>query len=254
MIKNPYARRYYAKKRLDPEWVKKKLAESAKWRRENRDKISLSEAMWKARNKEKTKTYNAKTYAKHRKERAVRTKAYREANPELIRARREAYAPIGRAKNREWMRNNPDSIRVREAKKRSKKAGGTLTQAEVKAIREQQGDQCFYCWGPLGNNGRGHIEHKTPLIRDGLHAASNIVIACSPCNHRKWKQTAEEFIEKTASPKTIASKFNILLKQLGGVDGVLDSGLEYTESFLRELDPIFSLVSELKEKLAKEVK
>jgi len=50
--------------------------------------------------------------------------------------------------------------------------------------------QCAYCHTsgiPL------QVEHLTPKSRGGSDRASNLVIACDPCNKRKGSQTAEEF-------------------------------------------------------------
>jgi len=50
--------------------------------------------------------------------------------------------------------------------------------------------KCAYCQAqgiPL------QIEHLTPLSRGGGSSASNLAIACEPCNRRKGNQTASEF-------------------------------------------------------------
>lgn len=48
------------------------------------------------------------------------------------------------------------------------------------------------------SNGRyvkGHIEHKIPLSRGGLHAIENLDISCQSCNCSKNTKTVEEFRE-----------------------------------------------------------
>lgn len=50
--------------------------------------------------------------------------------------------------------------------------------------------KCAYCHAqgiPL------QIEHLIPRSRGGSHRASNLVVACEPCNTRKGNQTASEF-------------------------------------------------------------
>ena len=214
-----------------------------KYRAENRDKILSSKRSWEERNIEKRRELNRASYAKNRKKRLEAIKRYSESHSEQIKKWKNENAAAIAESNRAWRKANPDKCRLLESKRRSKIKAGTATQAEIQDIRNQQGEDCFYCWGPIGNNGRGHIEHKTPLIRDGLHEASNIVISCPACNHRKSRQTDSEFTEKSVSHKTIAKKFSILMQRNP------DSA-----DIIRELLPIWELVSELKEKLAKEVK
>lgn len=53
---------------------------------------------------------------------------------------------------------------------------------------------CAYCGKETPNKLRT-ADHVTPLIRGGAHSASNLVMACAPCNQGKRHRTAEEFLE-----------------------------------------------------------
>ena len=57
-----------------------------------------------------------------------------------------------------------------------------------------------------------------------------------------------------ASPHGLNAEFAIWLRRVDGVKGILKMGPGYAEDIIRELLPMWELVTELKEKLAKEVK
>jgi hypothetical protein len=84
--------------------------------------------------------------------------------------------------------------------------GQKMQRPEIEGIAYQQGDlfgyevreyllekwqrRCAYCGNkdvPL------QIEHIVPKSRGGSDRASNLTLACEPCNVRKGRQTAEEF-------------------------------------------------------------
>ena len=67
---------------------------------------------------------------------------------------------------------------------------GTLAGYELREyLLEKWGRRCAYCKTdvPL------QIEHLTPRARGGSNRASNLTLACEPCNVRKGTQTAAEF-------------------------------------------------------------
>jgi 5-methylcytosine-specific restriction endonuclease McrA len=51
---------------------------------------------------------------------------------------------------------------------------------------------CFYCGDPLTRK-TGTRDHLQPSSRNGTNDASNIVLACKPCNASKGNMTLEEF-------------------------------------------------------------
>lgn len=53
-------------------------------------------------------------------------------------------------------------------------------------------DICFYCEQFVSFNKRT-MDHKIPLIRGGVHSASNLVMACLSCNSSKSFKTDKEF-------------------------------------------------------------
>lgn len=109
----------------------------------------------------------------------------------------KANKPILQSKRREWGETEHGKTLTRAAsiRRKSRKKSATVQGVDeaVKAILTATGIKCFYCSASLTRN-TVHIEHKTPLIRGGLHSADNIVPSCAPCNLRKGTRTAEEFI------------------------------------------------------------
>jgi len=69
-------------------------------------------------------------------------------------------------------------------------AEGTYTVQDVMALYESQHGLCAYCTHPLTVY---DVDHKQPLSRGGSNWASNLCLACVPCNTRKHNQTEAEF-------------------------------------------------------------
>lgn len=175
----------------------KRLLKMKEYRSRNKEKIAVhkNKPVVKARNKETHKAWRASNLAHL----AEKQKAFRLARPDAFKAY-EKKRPVTKerrqkrnAASKQWHRLNPDKRAASYHKRRAViKTEGSLTGQELRVIRLRD-TTCFYCRGPLNNNGRGHIEHLTPLSRGGLHVASNVVIACVACNLKKGTKTAEEF-------------------------------------------------------------
>lgn len=68
-------------------------------------------------------------------------------------------------------------------------------------LKEQDGKVCTYC----GDSNPRHIDHRTPLSRDGKHDLGNLQLICRACNHAKHDMLEEEFL---GWAKNLASKMN----------------------------------------------
>ncbi len=88
---------------------------------------------------------------------------------------------------------NPEKAKQRVSKYKiaACKAGGKCTREDVAAIRAKLGDKCFYCATPL--NGRGEVDHKTPISQGGSNWPYNRTLACRTCNRDKHGKTVSEF-------------------------------------------------------------
>jgi 5-methylcytosine-specific restriction endonuclease McrA len=100
---------------------------------------------------------------------AKRTAKHSEENPELHKARVEKYFKTKAA------------------------AGGGYTQQHIRAIRKSLDDKCRFCGKVL--EGRGEIEHLTPISRGGSNSPSNLTLSCPECNKEKTKKTLHEYVE-----------------------------------------------------------
>lgn len=130
-------------------------------------------------------------------------KRWREANPDRVQGKhqrwRERYAndPIFRQqyleKQRLWMKLHPEMGRAGAARRRARKkaGGGNVTAAQLRAIRDQQRNICYWCRQPVAE--KGHFDHVIPLSRGGTHDAANIVWSCASCNLRKNDKLPEEW-------------------------------------------------------------
>lgn len=68
-----------------------------------------------------------------------------------------------------------------------------VTPQEIKQLFEQS-PFCAYCGVDLRKNMNSiHVDHKTPKIRGGRDAISNLAISCRDCNRMKWTMTEFEF-------------------------------------------------------------
>lgn len=101
------------------------------------------------------------------------TAAYRERHPERWKASHRLH-----------------QFKRREAQEAA--SDGTVSDEVLKALYATQ--HCYYCHLEVTMKFRT-VDHKTPLIRGGLHSAVNLVMACRPCNTSKGAKTEEEFKE-----------------------------------------------------------
>lgn len=63
----------------------------------------------------------------------------------------------------------------------------TLGKAEI-ALRQIQGNECFYCLGPVGES--CEVDHFIPWSRYALDLGHNFVLSCSACNNNKRDRLA----------------------------------------------------------------
>ncbi len=117
---------------------------------------------WKATNPERLKIITATFKARHRE--AIREKSaiYRQTHP---------VPPIDR--------------RVREARRRARKAGagGSYTKADVHALMSLQGGKCAYCRKTIRQEYT--VDHIVPLRLGGSSDPNNLQLVCRLCNSSK---------------------------------------------------------------------
>lgn len=145
-----------------------------------------------------------------------RNRAWRERNPEQwVQARRESvrkhyaeHRAEKQAANRKWQSENrervnelarlarqrePERIRAiarkAEAKRRALLRNCTHEPVDSEYRLLLEADPCAYCGSPSE-----HIDHITPLARNGSDAWDNLTAAWARCNRRKNTKTVLEFL------------------------------------------------------------
>ncbi len=162
--------------------VEQKRASRKKWNDNNKEKKLELQRNWRASNKERCREYDRKYYwqdpEKHREKSHI--EYWKDPSKK-------------RAIASKWAKNNPEKRCVNQLRymARKRNAEGSFTAEDIKDLYATQGGRCYYCSVEIEKG--YHIEHMTPLSREGRNDVSNICLACAPCNLKKHTQTAEEF-------------------------------------------------------------
>jgi len=159
-----------------------------------------------------------KWYRKHRSEILHKAKLEREANPQL-------YLDRSKKSNIKWRKSHPERAaeirRIRYAMRKGAKYDGFKEAPHRAHLELWQGNRCFHCLSSLGRN---HLDHYVPIVKNGIHSASNLVLSCPYCNISKngtlvgleWeptiKTTLNVFYEDSEFEKLVGvgSKFKLL--------------------------------------------
>lgn len=150
----------------------------------NTDRYRRYAKNWRTTNK----TYKAQVdaaYAKAHPDRVAKAKAkYRESHREQLRAASKEYgARTKEAKAKysaEYRIRNLDKIALKEARRRTRKAGNGVFVILPKELRKLKTQPCIYCGGKAE-----HMDHITPISRGGRHSIGNLAPACAKCNLSK---------------------------------------------------------------------
>ena len=143
-----YARAWYASHR------EQQVARSARWNKENAEKLNATK---RAR------------YAKHPEKERAYMRAYRKAHPDLY----KSADALKCAKRRSAINNTPN----------------LLTAEQFAQLRKAAKGRCYYC----KTKATLTLDHVVPLARGGHHSADNVVFACKPCNSSKWARDPVDF-------------------------------------------------------------
>jgi 5-methylcytosine-specific restriction endonuclease McrA len=86
-------------------------------------------------------------------------------------------------------------VQQRNTQARRASATGEIAPDEWRILLRRHKFRCFYCGTKLLPANR-MLGHKIPVSRGGSNTIDNVVPACRPCNNRKLRMTAEEFIAR----------------------------------------------------------
>lgn len=147
-----------------------------------------------------TKVKKSEAYKKDResKEWLTKQKCIRDKNKKRKREYDRAYRDATRDQQREWSRaweaKNKDKVKAMKhnykIRRRAKEKAG-ISNKELIDWCISQIKICYWCNVECKDN--YHIDHYSPLAKDGLHEISNLVIACPPCNMRKKAKDPFDF-------------------------------------------------------------
>lgn len=160
-------RRYYAENRArilarnrerrksDPEFRKKELEATKRWRKKNPEKVRSTSHRW--------------TSADPKQDRE-RVRRWRAANPQKLR----------------------DANHRRRARKFSAYVAD-VTQSDVSRMLSAQGGMCVAPGCGRDIRGAFHVDHIIPLARGGTHEPANVQLLCPTCNCAKRAKLPAEF-------------------------------------------------------------
>lgn len=180
---------------------------------------SIQNKEYREKNKDNIKDYKKEMYEKNRENVLQQRKEYYEKNRDMVLDRVNKYTDINREeineKRRQFRKDNIEHMQNQDRKKyvkfreqilldrkaynktengrliklkndgkrRAKLKNGDVTVQQLKEL-ERNVKVCYWCNEPLKNK-EVHIDHYIPLSKGGEHTISNLVIACSKCNHTK---------------------------------------------------------------------
>lgn len=181
-----------------------RYAYTAKWRATHKEAVHAYHTAWRAAHKELVRAHSAKARG-NRKEYmraylSVYGPKYRAAHKDADHARqarwRAAHKEARRITDAEWRRTHPLQLRVKLVNRRARirNAVGHHTVADISRLFDEQGGRCFYCTAILTTG--WHVDHKTPLVRDGANDPANLACTCKSCNLRKNTKTESEFFQQ----------------------------------------------------------
>ena len=160
--------------------------------------------------------------------RRARTKAWKDAHRDQVRAEGRAYSKAHRDEANAWKLANREKLNAaeREARLRDPEAykarvakyigsdkgkngqrartrnyqasrrgaDGSHTREEIQALYHQQNGKCAYCRVSLKPG--YHVDHIQPLSKGGSNWITNLQLACRPCNIRKNATDPIEFARR----------------------------------------------------------
>lgn len=149
-----------AKREADPEW-----------------NVNRTRA-WSTANPGQNRISAKASYDKHAKKRRADALATYHANRDEILAKRKA-----------WREANPEKVRAKNHLRRQH-GSGVLPPGSWAEILADFNNACAYCHQQMDGL---EFEHMMPISRDGVTVRENVVPACPTCNRRKKDKSILEF-------------------------------------------------------------
>jgi 5-methylcytosine-specific restriction endonuclease McrA len=174
---------------------------SAKYVKENKEKVRISAAKRYVENKEKIRDAVAIRYLKNPQKFKDRSSKWAKENPDKRRATKTEW----RRKNPEsaikrtnrWRENNPDRVIINNQNRRARKkeSNGILSHGLAEKLFKLQKGKCPCCLHALGSD--YHMDHIVPLSLGGSNTDDNIQLLRAVCNMRKHTDHPIDFMRKS---------------------------------------------------------
>ena len=139
-------------------------------------------------------------YERNKAKVLLRCKQYIEKNRVKVNSYHRLYARLNPEKKARWSKNyaltHKEALRAASHRRRGY---GYITKKIVQMVYEDNIKRygtltCYLCLQPI-EFGKDHLEHKTPLSRQGSNEYSNLAIACVHCNSVKGAKSEKEYRE-----------------------------------------------------------
>ena len=170
------------------------------WAEKNKDKVNISNVMWRANNPEKKRMIDAAWSAKNRQKRRKSYARWYAKNPRKIKARSAAYYAANKdkvnARLAKWKKANPQANRIYAQNRRTRKRlnGGKLSAGLTEKLFKLQRGKCACCGKPLGK--RYHLDHRMPLALGGANEDWNMQLLRELCNRQKHAKHPVDFMQE----------------------------------------------------------
>ncbi len=172
-----------------------KKIRSAAWNKANKNYMKA----YREANPEKIKAIQDKWQLANAEKEALRKSLWQENNPDKVRASSKAWQEANPEKFREsqakWKGKNPDTGRIYSHNRRARKKtnGGKLSAGLSDRLFKLQKGKCACCKKPLGDD--FHLDHIMPLSKGGSNTDDNIQLLTQTCNQQKHAKDPIEFMQ-----------------------------------------------------------
>lgn len=154
----------------------------------HKDEVREKLAEW-GRNHPENRRATHRRYHRTHPDRSQAAKArFQQQQPnyhaEHYQANKQRYRAMSTAWNARIMREHPEKLRERGARRRALVRGTRIERVSYEAIWIRDGGVCHICGDPVERTDV-HFDHVIPLSKGGPHTYENIKVSHSLCNWRK---------------------------------------------------------------------
>jgi len=148
----------------------------------NRERLDALNAAWARKNPAKRAEWALADYYKHKPKRLSAMRKWQERNADYV-----------AMKSREWRQANPEAVRALRwnYKARKRAAPGHHTGKDISQLFASQRGRCACC-GCCIRRGY-HVDHIVALSKGGSNWPSNLQLLCKRCNLRKKDKDPFDF-------------------------------------------------------------